>query len=745
MSPERTSHERAPLSAILAHRALDAAVTGVVIVDMTRAGQEITYVNPAFERITGYLSAEAVGRNCRFLQGLDTDPAAIRSMSTALSAGEECQLTLRNYRADGSSFWNEVLLSPVRNGDGDVVEYIGIQNDVTDRYEAEARVEYLAFHDHLTGLANRHALQTALNAVARAGQGRDDGLALLFIDLDEFKRVNDSLGHTAGDELLQQVGQRLAGIVRPEDLLARQGGDEFLVMLNRLGGDATAVAGSIAGRIIEALHRPFLIEDAQVEISASVGVSLLPRDAGDGETLMQHADSAMYEAKATGGDGWALYGSREGSVAPKGADEVRRSRTKTVRDSRLAEVLESGDLRAVYQPLIELASGDVVGYEALIRGPAGSPLESPAELFSAARASGQLGELDWACRVAAVRGALDGRLPSPLKLFINAEPEVLDVPCPKRHADIWSRAGELDLVIEMTERALTSRPADLLHSLLDFRDKGWSIALDDVGADSRSLALMELLAPEIVKLDLRLVQARPNPEIAEIVTAVNAYAERTGAVVLAEGIETAEHLATARSIGASHGQGWLFGRPGALPEPLTLPARALPLATAATTAAGATPFEAVGQILPVRQATKPLLIEMSWLLERQALALGETAVLLSVFQTAERFTPGTRRRYSELAEHLAFVAGLGVGLEVDPAPGVRGATLADDDALKNEWSVVVLAPHFAGALVAMDLGDQGPDHLRRFRLCGHLRPHPGDDCRPPAHGARQAGCVNRRK
>lgn len=385
-----------------------------------------------------------------------------------------------------------------------------------------------------------------------------------------------------------------------------------------------------------------------------------------------------------------------------------------IHGDQLGEILERDQLCAVYQPLVELATREVAGYEALIRGPAGSALERPDKLFGAARAAGRLGELDWACRAAAIRGALRVGLPSPLRLFINVEPEVLGTACPQRHREAWARAGELDLVIEITERALTARPADLLHSLEDFRDRGWSIALDDVGADSRSLALMELLRPDVVKLELRLIHARPDREIAEIVAAVNAYAERTGAVVLAEGIESAEHLATARSLGASHGQGWRFGRPGPLQADLTEGERVVPGAKSGATAAVSTPFEAVCRVRPVRQATKPLLLEMSWHLERQALALGETAIILSVFQTSERFTPATRKRYAVLAEHLAFVAALGIGMEAEPAAGVRGATLADDDALKDEWSVVVLAPHFAGALVAIDLGDTGPDRQRRF-------------------------------
>jgi hypothetical protein len=209
------------------------------------------------------------------------------------------------------------------------------------------------------------------------------------------------------------------------------------------------------------------------------------------------------------------------------------------------------------------------------------------------------------------------------------------------------------------------------------------------------------------------VQDRPTPAIAAIVNAVAAHRERTGAVVLAEGIETEEHVAAARALGASHGQGWLFGRPGPLAAPappggeLVLPPRHAPLE-------GVTPFDVVRRRLPVRRATKALLLALSHHLEAQGGRQEDGGVVLGAFQTAGRFTPATRRRYAALAAHAALVGAFGVGLEPAPAPGVRGARLATDDPLRDEWSVVVLGPHFAGALVAVDLGDEGPDAERRF-------------------------------
>ncbi len=212
-------------------------------------------------------------------------------------------------------------------------------------------------------------------------------------------------------------------------------------------------------------------------------------------------------------------------------------------------VLADAAVRSVFQPIVELESGRVVAYEALARGPQG-PLESPFALFDAARAAGRLPELDGACRAAAFRGAIEHGLLEPLTLFVNVEPEVLDAaPLDDLLAIADSAPGRLRVVLEITERALAKRPAELLRTVQRVRDVGWGVALDDVGAESASLAFMPLLRPDVVKLDLRLVQDRPSPDVAEIMNAVNAHAERTGARVLAEGIEDERHLRVARALG----------------------------------------------------------------------------------------------------------------------------------------------------------------------------------------------------
>ena len=386
----------------------------------------------------------------------------------------------------------------------------------------------------------------------------------------------------------------------------------------------------------------------------------------------------------------------------------------------IEDVIRSGAVRAVFQPIVDLDAGTVVAYEALARGPQG-PLERPDLLFGAARRADCLAELDQACRRAALRDALARGIGAPLTLFVNVEPEVLDAATLEQLLDPLGESGATDtspgVVLEITERALGTRPAELLRTVERVRAFGWSVALDDVGAESLSLAFMPLLRPEVVKLDLKLVQQRPGPAVAGIMNAVNAYAERTGAVVLAEGIENEQHLAVAWALGARLGQGWLFGRPADGPAPaLPVGALALPPARRVPTIGERSPFSCLPEGVPLRVSAKPLLIELSKHLEREAGALGETCVVVGAFQHARHFTPATAERYRGLADAVGFVAALGEGLEVEPARGVRGAQLAADDQVRGEWDLVVLAPHFAAALLARDLGDSGPDRERRFEF-----------------------------
>ena len=652
------------------------------------------------------------GGPCSILQGADTDPRPVEVLRQAVADDGEACVTLLNYRKDGTPFWNEVAIAPQRDDRGRVVRYLGVQKDVTLQIQAEQRIHELAYYDSLTHLANRAALHDELEArldLARASGGQ---IALLFIDLDDFKTVNDTHGHASGDMLLQAVAHRLGSVVRPTDLLARPGGDEFLLLLGGLG-DMRDTATDLANRVVDCFKHPFLLPAAgAVSVRASVGISTFPRDADSTEDLLGHADVAMYVAKAAGKDGYQVFAPRPRKSLASHSDDFEPAAAV----DELDRILANQAITPVFQPIVDIASSRTIGYEALARGPEGSPLQRPDLLFATAEAAGRTVELDWLCRIRAVQSALAAGLGRSATLFVNCEPSAMGSACPPVHAETWDRAQrELDLVIEITERAVTDRPAELSRLVSEHRANGRGVALDDLGADIRSLALLPFIAPEVIKLDLRLVQERPSTEQAAIVSAVSAEGERTGAAILAEGIETDEHLEVARTLGATLGQGWLWGRPGPLLGGEAFMRWRRPR-VASTVSRARTPFEVVRERCFTGPATKRLLMPMSRHLENRALHIGEGAVLLSAFQDAAHFTRPTVRRYEILARGASLVAAFGVGLPNEPAPDVRGAPIAADDPLAGEWSVIVIGPHFAGALVAQDLGDQCRQSERRFEF-----------------------------
>lgn len=389
--------------------------------------------------------------------------------------------------------------------------------------------------------------------------------------------------------------------------------------------------------------------------------------------------------------------------------------TATAPAATLAELISDDGISSVFQPIVDIDSLQPVAYEALARGPERSQWETPATLLAAAYSEGLVDELDWACRRAAYRGALDAGLDQRTTLFVNVEPATLGAPAPGTSAELQGRAlHRLRVVLEVTERTITSHPAEILAAAQWARAHGWGIALDDVGADPGSLAMLPLLAPDVVKLDLRLIQARPDQEIASIMTAVLAYAEQTGAALLAEGIETTEHLATARALGLRYGQGYLFGHPAPLDKGPAVSGGVDFLVPAALPAYGGTPYEVVRAHRTTRPSTKPMLVEMAKHLEAEAAGPSSPAVVLSAFQEAAHFTPATAERYRRLARRCPLVVALGAGLGPEPAAGVRGTDIRPSDKLAGEWSVVVIGAHYAAALVALDRGDTGPERDRRF-------------------------------
>ncbi len=357
------------------------------------------------------------------------------------------------------------------------------------------------------------------------------------------------------------------------------------------------------------------------------------------------------------------------------------------------------DIEPVYQPIFDLRDGSVVGYEALARGRGGNGLASPEALFAAARAQGRVAELDRACREAALAGAVAAGLGAPFCLFVNADAGALEDDLPGT-----PRAG-FTLVMEVTERALTERPEPLLRALTELRRLGWGVALDDVGADSRSLALMPVLYPDVIKLDLRLLDDRDPEDLARIVTAVGAEAEQRLATVLAEGIDSELHLASARAAGATLGQGYLLGEPAPLPADLPSPGRGLRLTSSGGVPDNVVPYQRVTNWRRPAEGSADLAERAAALLSAQAATLGSTGLLLAAAPGDEPLPPAQLERYERLAEQIGFVGVLG-GDAAGRSDGLRGGRMPDEDPLRGTWTEVALGPGYGACFVARE-GEDG--------------------------------------
>ncbi|NMO93265.1 EAL domain-containing protein [Actinomycetospora sp. TBRC 11914] len=360
-------------------------------------------------------------------------------------------------------------------------------------------------------------------------------------------------------------------------------------------------------------------------------------------------------------------------------------------------------LQTVFQPIVDLTSGAVVAHEGLTRGPAGA-WRCPERLFRHARGQGRLAELDEHCRQLALATALEAGAAGPSALFLNIEPDGIPLgPPPPAAVTFLERGGRI--VLEFTERALTGDPARLQWFATRLRHVGIAVALDDVGSHPDSLALMPFLRPEVVKLDQRLVQGPLDEDAARVAAAVGAYAERNDAVVLAEGIETAEHERTARALGATLGQGYRFGRPAALEPAAGTPPPAGPGAPRARAPEGPTrvsPLAAVARARPLRRGPVDEVRVAADVLEQRAQSAEGPTVLLATVGPDGAPCGERARRFAAVAEHSALVTLLGATTALPP--GVRGATLGEADPLRGEWDVAVVGPHVAAALVARPCG-----------------------------------------
>ena len=475
----------------------------------------------------------------------------------ALAAGElhsSCR-EKRYLCKDGHAVWVKATVAAMQPGSGHA-GLVAVIEDISQRKQFEQELLHLANHDALTGLANRTLL---LDRIGQAiAQARRSGrlAALLFLDLDRFKTINDSLGHDAGDRVVIEVGRRLQAAVREADTVARLGGDEFVVLLADLPHERAAAA--LAQKILGALFEPMLIQGHELSPASSIGVSMYPKDGEDGKTLLKNADAAMYQAKALGRGNFQFY-----------AQEMNaRTLDRLTLESGLRHAVERGELQLMYQPQIDLADGAVVGVEALLRWqPAGGRLVMPDDFIPIAEETGLIVPIgEWVLRTACAQhlawrraGLRDVRIAVNLSARQFRQPD-LDAMVARVLADTGCSPSCLEL--EITETVLMERPDSAAQTLQALSDMGVQLAIDDFGTGYSSLSYLKRFPIHALKIDRSFVRDIPgDSDDAAIAGAVIALAHSMGLTVVAEGVETPQQRDFLRGQRCDHAQGYYFSEP----------------------------------------------------------------------------------------------------------------------------------------------------------------------------------------
>ena len=527
---------------------------------ITDAHNQIVEVNPAFVAQSGYAPEEAVGRNPRLLASGHTPPEEYNRIWAQLQATGHWRGELVDRQRDGQLSPKWMSISLVRDEQGQVTHHIAHAIDLREIKAAEQRILHLAHHDHLTGLPNRVLLRARLDqamAQARRDQGR---LAMLFIDLDRFKDINDSLGHHVGDALLVEVAQRLRQVVRGNDIVARLGGDEFVLVLAGLeeGDGGASAAATVAGKVLQALRQPIRVEGHELHTGASIGITLFPQDGEDIDALMKGADAAMYHAKGAGRGGYHFY-----TPAMNLASQERLAMEQGLRTA-----VERGELFLQYQPQVAVSGLRTVAVEALLRWRHPSMgLVSPARFIPVAEETGQIAAIGrWVLDEALAqlaRWRAEGL--TGLRVAVNVSAHQLrdDQFAPTVAAALLRHGVPgAALELEVTESTAMRDPLRTAVQLQQLRQLGVSLAIDDFGTGYSSLAYLKQLPLNHLKLDRSFVMdIERDPNDAAICAATITLAHALGLSVVAEGVETVAQLDYLRDLGCDLVQGYLFSRP----------------------------------------------------------------------------------------------------------------------------------------------------------------------------------------
>ncbi len=547
-----TERQHAEEQLRLAFEVINHTSEGVMVSD---AQHRILSINPALERMIGLRNAQIIGRpSGAFVRALDD--ASFAAVNDALVSGRPWQGEVRLKKKTGRSLHSWAAIAVVRDNENRIKHHISVFSDMTERKEAQERIEFLAHHDPLTGLPNRLLLRDRVAQALAQALRMQNRVALMFLDLDRFKTINDSLGHPVGDALLKEVVERLRTCVRDTDTICRQGGDEFIILLNDVR-DSEAVS-RIAEKIHLRMTEPVLVGKHQLSTSFSIGIALGPDDASDFDTLLQKADTAMYHAKEAGRNSHRFF-----------TEQMNRQVVEHLTlENKLRRALDNREFVLYYQPQIDLAEGRIVGVEALIRW--NSPedgLVSPGRFIPVAEASGLIAPIGaWvlreACRQA--RAWQDAGLP-PFVVAVNLSamqfkrPDLINTVI---NALVLADLDSQWLELELTESILIQDAESTVDSVRRLKALGVKLSVDDFGTGYSSLAYLKRFAVDKLKIDQSFVRdLGHDPEDSAIVRAIVQMAHSMKLTTIAEGVETQELADLLRLFHCDEAQGFWLAKP----------------------------------------------------------------------------------------------------------------------------------------------------------------------------------------
>jgi diguanylate cyclase (GGDEF)-like protein/PAS domain S-box-containing protein len=546
--------------------ALVEQIPAIVYQDATDENWSTIYVSPQIRDLLGVSPDEWIGESQLWGEMIHPDDRdrAIEEVERGIASGDPYTVEYRMIGRDGRVRWFQDTAVMLPDAEGNPGFTHGVMLDITERREAEERLTYLAYHDNLTAMPNRAMFDELLELSLARARRTDRGVAVLALDIDNFKLVNDSLGHEAGDRLINQIAVRLQDATRDTDLVARPGGDEFLMLLSDLDqsspvndeNGAAITAQAVAHRVLQAFDSPFEVDGTELYVTASVGISVFPLDAPDATSLLRNADSAVYTAKAASPGGFALnHLEHDGALS------------KLSLSTRLRKAVERQDWTLHYQPLIELFSGEMFGVEALIRWPDPSGgLVPPGDFIPLAEEMGLIDAIGaWVVEELCRQDAIWRGEGIELELGFNLSPRQLWHPDPvERIARQIEEAG-IDphrITVEITESTAMHDPDRTLAVLHGFKERGLKLAIDDFGTGYSSLSRLRYMPADVLKIDRTFVRdVNSDEQSASMVSAIIALASNLNMQPLAEGIETEDEWRFLAARGCNAGQGYLFSRP----------------------------------------------------------------------------------------------------------------------------------------------------------------------------------------